>query len=119
MGYERYPRGRSQDDWNRDDTRFGRDEDDAAARDYGAGSNPGAAATIMASAAITAVTGSQDFGDRGGNTANTATTIAAAPATIATANSRSQQQRWRPRLRPAAIRIAAATRDYGRRSAGL
>ena len=50
MGYERYPRGRSQDDWNRD-TRFGRDEDDAAARDYGAGSNPGA--------------GRDDFGERG------------------------------------------------------
>ncbi|MBS0479932.1 MAG: DUF2171 domain-containing protein [Proteobacteria bacterium] len=37
MGYERYPRGRSQDDWNRDNSRFARDESEAAARDYGAG----------------------------------------------------------------------------------
>ncbi|MEO5492562.1 MAG: DUF2171 domain-containing protein, partial [Sphingomonas sp.] len=51
MGYERYPRGRSQDDWNRDDTRFGRDENEAAARDYGAGNSPGA--------------GRDDFGERG------------------------------------------------------
>ena len=50
MGYERYPRGRSQDDWNRD-SRFTRDDDDAAARDYGAGSNPGY--------------GRDDYGERG------------------------------------------------------
>ncbi len=37
MGYERYPRGRSQDDWSRGDTRYGRDNEEAAARDYGAG----------------------------------------------------------------------------------
>jgi len=43
MGYERYPRGRSQDDWNRDDrdNRNDRYDTEAAARDYGAGSNPG------------------------------------------------------------------------------
>jgi hypothetical protein len=41
MGYERYPRGRSQDDWNRGDTRYGRDDDEAAARDYGAGQAAG------------------------------------------------------------------------------
>jgi len=34
MGYERYPRGRSQDDWNRD---IRSQDDDAAARDYGSG----------------------------------------------------------------------------------
>jgi hypothetical protein len=51
MGYERYPRGRSQDDWNREDTRFNRDESEAAARDYGAGSNPGY--------------GRDDYGERG------------------------------------------------------
>lgn len=51
MGYERYPRGRSQDDWNRNDTRYDRNDDEAAARDYGAGSNPGY--------------GRDDYGERG------------------------------------------------------
>ena len=65
MGYERYPRGRSQDDWNRD-TRFNRDEDDAAARDYGAGSNPGAGRDDYGERGYYSRNQMQDFGDRGG-----------------------------------------------------
>ncbi|THD35404.1 MAG: DUF2171 domain-containing protein [Sphingomonas sp.] len=51
MGYDRYPRGRAHDDWNRSDTRYGRDDDDAAARDYGAGRSQ--------------TMGRDDYGERG------------------------------------------------------
>jgi hypothetical protein len=66
MGYERYPRGRSQDDWNRSETRYGRDDDDAAARDYGAGSNPGAGRDDYGERGYYSRNSMQDFGDRGG-----------------------------------------------------
>jgi len=66
MGYERYPRGRSQDDWNRDDTRFSRDENEAAARDYGAGSNPGFGRDDYGERGYYSRNRMQDFGRLGG-----------------------------------------------------
>ena len=65
MGYERYPRGRSQDDWNRDN-RYDRDENEAAARDYGAGSNPGYGRDDYGERGYYSRNRAQDFAGRGG-----------------------------------------------------
>ncbi|QDZ07014.1 DUF2171 domain-containing protein [Sphingomonas panacisoli] len=59
MGYERYPRGRSQDDWNRDN-------DEAAARDYGTGSNPGYGRDDYGERGYYSRNRTQDFASRGG-----------------------------------------------------
>ncbi len=64
MGYERYPRGRSQDDWR--GSRFNRDDEEAAARDYGAGSNPGYGRDDHGERGYYSRNRSQEFADRGG-----------------------------------------------------
>lgn len=58
MGYERYPRGRSQDEWNRD-------SEEAAARDYGAGSNPGYGRDDYGERGYYSRNRAQEFGGRG------------------------------------------------------